>query len=54
MPSVPNMQVPRDVNDAVDLIKRAGKNMILTVARSEDQEGSQFSRSRWVDKKEGE
>ena len=37
-------KVPRDVNDAVDLIKRAGKNLILTVARSEDEGGGQFSR----------
>jgi len=31
-----NNRVPRDVNDAVNLIKKAGKNMILTVERREE------------------
>ena len=26
-------EVPHDVNDAVELIKRAGRNLILTVSR---------------------
>merc|ERR1719209_655346 len=40
-----NNRVPRDVNDAVELIKRAGRNLILTVSRSEEEGGSHFSRS---------
>jgi len=38
-----NNKVPRDVNDAVNFIKKAGKNMILTIERSEEVDSPRFS-----------
>jgi len=40
-----NNKVPRDVNDAVNFIKKAGKNMILTIERSEETESPRFAQS---------
>ena len=38
-----NNKVPRDVNDAVNFIKKAGKNMILTIERSEEVDSPRFA-----------
>lgn len=37
-----NNKVPRDVNDAVNFIKKAGKNMILSIERNEVNASPQF------------
>jgi C-terminal processing protease CtpA/Prc len=40
-----NHKEPRDVNDAVNLVKKAGINLILTIERSDENGSGQFSRS---------